>query len=285
MKIWLTGRNGMLAYALMQKLPNGWECWATPRQEVDITCLKEVIDFAQSFKPEIIIHAAAYTDVGRAEMEPEVAMRVNALGAFHIGLAAQRIGAASMIISTNRPYDELQPLNPKNCYGLSKAAGEWLYRGILEKQQDWWIVRTSWLFGYGGKIHFIRKIMERFAQQEVVQVVDDQHGTLGFCDDIASAIYEIVNAKIPSGIYHVANTGVTTWYEVAHYVYQWGLAHNLNWKIRELVPVSTASFGGNVARPFYSALDTCKIQKFLGQKLPDWRTAIAEYLEHSQDWV
>jgi dTDP-4-dehydrorhamnose reductase len=195
----------------------------TNHRSLDITDLKETMAVVEKYKPEAILNLAAETDVDRCERDPEYAYAVNSIGAYHVAYVAKRFGIKLIHVSTagvfdgkkDSPYNEDDVPNPQNYYGHSKFLGELAIRGMLE---DYTIVRACWMMGGGPKKDqkFIAKIIAQLIKPEIKEInaVNDQVGAPTFGKDLVAAIKKLVE-KDARGIYHLANTGVVSRFDVA----------------------------------------------------------------------
>lgn len=215
-KILITGADGMVgSYADFGIKTN--------HRSLDITDLKETLAVVERYKPEAILNLAAETDVDRCERDPEYAYLVNSVGAYHVAYAAKKFGAKLIHVSTagvfdgkkDSPYNEDDIPNPQNYYGHSKFLGELAIRGI---SADYIIVRACWMMGGGPKKDqkFVAKIIAQLIKPETKEInaVNDQIGAPTFGKDLVNAIKELIKQDA-SGIYHLANTGVVSRFDVA----------------------------------------------------------------------
>jgi dTDP-4-dehydrorhamnose reductase len=244
---------------------------ALTREELDVTNRDVVRRAIEATRPDVIVHLAAYTQVDRAESDRDACFAVNAQGTETLSLAAHDVGAHLITISTDYVFDgtkgdayvENDETHPLNVYGASKRAGELLCAS------DDTIMRSSWVMGVRGT-SVVHVIASRAAKGETVRFVDDQIGTVTLASDMARALVTLVRER-PGGTWHVANTGTTSWFEVARYVGTlFGRDDDFATPIRtdELVPAPAAQ------RPARSDLATSKwSDKWVA--LPDWREGVA----------
>ena len=260
MKMWIIGAHGMLGSALMQSCQRKEiDVIGTSREESDITQSDQLISKAKQIKPTHIVNCAAYTDVDRAEKEPEIAFAINAEGAANIARVARECGARLLHISTDyvfngigdRPYCEEDPCSPPNQYGKSKWEGE---KKVLQLFPEACILRTSWLFGQKGK-NFISSLMHWFQQKQELQIVDDQRGKPTYCNDLAEAILTLLDRK---GIVHFANDSEKSRYHIALELLEACKRRGISLKCQQIFPVSSDKFPTPAVRPLYSVLDTKK---------------------------
>ena len=269
----VTGGEGMLAQALVSALTaKGATVSAPGRRELDVTQPQAIADAFNKLRPAVVVQCAAYTDVDKAENDEDEAFRINAQAAVNVARACRSIGARFVYPSTdyvfdgrsNTPYLPDASPNPLNAYGRSKAAGE----NAARHAGDYLIVRTSWLYGRGGR-NFVRAIASTLRHGRPVRVVADQHGALSSTSDVAEMFAALINTDAPAGIYHAANAGSTTWYDAAR-------------KIAELLeidapiePCTTAEYPRPAQRPMNSVLDCGSTLVFAGPAR-SWDAALAD---------
>ncbi len=228
-----------------------------------------------SLRPEVVLNAAAYTAVDRAESEPDVAFRVNAAAVEELGRIAAQAGARVVHFSTDHvfdgtaraPYREDDPPNPLNAYGRSKLAGE---RALAESGARYLIVRAQWLFGAHGR-SFPRTMWERAGARQPSRVVDDQWGRPTCTADLAAAVWSLIRREA-AGVLHVANAGTASWYDVARRVYAQVGVEAL------VTPCGTADYLTPAARPARAVLDTTDAEALLPAPLPRWEDALQRFL-------
>lgn len=272
---WLvTGAQGMLGQDLVQALRSaGREVTGVSRHELDITDLISVHAAVRHY--DIVVNAAAWTDVDGAEASPRAAHRVNALGTAYLASACEAIGARLVYPSTDyvfpgtasSPYAEDTPTEPINVYGRTKRDGEIAVRKRLPATAL--VVRTSWLYGVHGR-NFPATIAQLATSREYIDVVNDQRGQPTWSRDLAHRIVQLVDAEAPGGIYHASNAGETTWYELARAVFE-RIGHDPE-RVR---PVGADAYLRAAARPAYSVLaDTASATVGLGPMRP-WEEAFS----------
>jgi dTDP-4-dehydrorhamnose reductase len=288
MKILITGSSGMLGQALLRELSDKYEVvgmdirklpvpgFQPPAfMECDITDREKAIADIASIKPDIVIHSAAYADVDGCEQNPEKAHSVNAQGTETVSLACQKCGALLCYVSTDfvfggekeSAYIESDKPDPVNIYGKSKLDGERFVQSILK---DYIIVRSSWLFGKGGK-NFADTIVSKLPDGEKIKVVNDQFGSPTYASDLARAIKTLLTADI-HGIYHITNSNSCSWYEFARAIKEIaGLGI-------DIVPISSEQYRSPARRPKMSILKNRRYQETTGEKLRHWKEALGEYL-------
>ena len=269
-KILVTGANGMLGRDLCPMLEDcGYEVIETDIDNLDITNQIAVRKAINETKPDYLIHCAAYTNVEKAEVEPEIANKINSLGTEYIAKACKANNVIMVYISTdyvfdgkkNNPYKPSDKTNPLNEYGRSKLNGE---KAVIENCPNHYIARTSWLYGHHGK-NFVETMLENSIKKEL-KVVNDQIGSPTWTVDLSEAIITLIEEEAEYGIYHICGDGSTTWYDFAKEIFE--LA---NRKV-DIKPCTTLEFPQKATRPQYSVMDNQKL-------LRNWKLALKEYLE------
>ncbi|MGB1374081.1 MAG: dTDP-4-dehydrorhamnose reductase [Aequoribacter sp.] len=281
MRILLLGANGQLGQELSHTLPSLGEVKVCGRSEVDLTNKHSIIEAVDAFKPEVIVNAAAYTAVDKAERERGLAFKVNAEAVGILASEAAKLDIWLIHYSTDyvfdgsktEPYLEADTPNPINVYGESKLAGE---QAIITSGCKHLIFRTTWVIGKDGH-NFAKTILQLASERDTLSIINDQFGVPAAPALIAkvtnAAIEAIATARHwPSGIYHLAPHGKTTWYGIAQTLIQQAkeaclpLATNE----RDLQAITTADYPTSAKRPANSLLDTSKLEKQLKFNLPDW---------------
>ena len=269
-RILVTGANGMLARDLCPMLEDAdFEVIETTRNELDVTDELQVRRVISDVKPDYVIHCAAYTNVDKAEEEPETAELVNAKSAEYIAKACNSNNAVMIYISTDyvfdgtkkTPYVSDDTTNPTGAYGLSKLHGEEAVRKFCPAH---YIIRTSWLYGHHGK-NFVETMIS-LAEKTELKVVDDQVGCPTWTVDLSDAIISFIDEEPPFGTYHACGAGSTSWYGFAKEIFD---LMSLNVK---LIPCTTEEFPRPAKRPAYSVMDNEVL-------LRDWKQALQEYIE------
>jgi dTDP-4-dehydrorhamnose reductase len=270
--ILVVGAQGMLGQDLMDIF--GSSARGVDLAEVDITDMESVRRLLLTLKPEVVVNAAAYTDVDGCQVNVEQAMAVNGEGVAHLAMVAAEIGSRLVQVSTDyvfdgskgSPYDEDDYQHPMSVYGESKYAGELNAR--ISPQHL--IVRTQWLFGQGGK-NFVETMLRLATERSVIDVVDDQVGSPTWTADLARAIKALLD-KGCQGVYHAASGGVCSWNEFARAIFaEEGLAVTVS-------ALSTEDLGRPAPRPRYSVLDCSRLTRDTGFVMPPWQEALRGYL-------
>jgi dTDP-4-dehydrorhamnose reductase len=275
MRVMVLGAAGMLGHDLVATAPQSVTLLPLPKAQLDITDTRAVAAAVGDLRPDLIVNAAGYTAVDRAESEPDVAFRVNGAAVEELGRIARQTGAGVIHFSTDYVFDgtsavaytEESPTNPVNVYGASKLAGETALAGSGAKCL---IIRTQWLFGVNGRC-FPRTMWDRATAWSPSRVVSDQFGRPTFSVDLARATWTLATREL-SGVLHVANAGIATWYDVARRVYAACHADQL------VQPCSTDQFPTPAKRPARAVLDTARAEAALGGSLPAWEDAIDRFL-------
>lgn len=256
MKVLITGAGGGLGRELVATFA-AEDVVAVDRAALDVGKRELVTGVMDQVRPDVVIHAAAFTDVDGCETQPDKAWLVNALGTRYIAQAAARVRAWVCYVSTDyvfdgragRPYVEWDLPNPLSVYGRSKLGGE------TELGPYATVVRTSWVAGRHGR-NFVKSILRRASEVDKLKVVDDQRGSPTFTEDLAVMIHRLVMNRMP-GRYHVTNQGVTSWYGLARAVLAAaGLEPD------RVEPISTSALNPPrpAPRPAYSALDNAALR-------------------------
>ena len=273
----VTGAAGMLGADLVHVLREcGREIRPLSRSDLDVRDLEACRGALAS--SDVVVNAAAWTDVDAAESAADKAFAVNAVGAANVARAAREAGAVLLQISTDyvfsgsasAPYAPGSPLGPINAYGRSKAAGEWAARAECAEAR---IVRTSWLFGEHGP-NFVRTMMRLEREGGTVEVVDDQTGQPTWTRDLSAHLVDLVERAAAPGIYHATAGGETTWFGLASAVFE-----ELGADPARVQPTSSGSYQRAALRPAYSVLARGESSSFIGPPLPHWRSALTEAMK------
>jgi dTDP-4-dehydrorhamnose reductase len=288
LKVLITGKNGQVGTELIKTVPKNVEAHSLTHLELDITSKETVSDRIHELKPDYIINAAAYTNVDKAESEPEQALKANAIGAGYLAQCAREVSARLIHISTDfvfdgqssTPYMPDSPLNPISVYGKSKAEGEKLIRDAYAANSI--ILRTSWVYSITGR-NFVKTMINMMKERDQIRVVADQVGSPTWAKNLALSIWAIVTNNQHAGIYHYSDTGVASWYDFAIAIYEESMNLNLLDKEIKIQPINTSQFPTPARRPPYSVLDCSKTYKIWGIQQEHWRTALGKMiLEHKK---
>lgn len=283
----MLGKTGQLACELQRRpWPAEWVVEFVPRGEIDLAEPDHAADEVAERTPDIVINAAAYTAVDKAESEPELATRVNALGPAAVAVVCHRLEIPFVTLSTDYvfdgskqgPYTEEDAVCPGGAYGRSKAEGERLIRAVHDNHL---ILRTSWVFSCYGS-NFVRTMLRLGGERSVLSVVADQRGRPTAASDLASAVIGASNAIVGdlslAGTYHVANAEPTTWYGFASAIFEGAKVRGA--RTPELLkPIRTAEYPTAARRPANSELDTRRFEATFGITLGGWRAPLADVLD------
>jgi len=285
----LTGKNGQVGWELQRALAPLGEVVALDRTQLDLANPSQIRERVREIKPGLIVNAAAYTAVDRAEAEPEPAMAVNGIAPGILAEEAKRIGAAIVHYSTDyvfdgakaTPYTEDDTPNPLNVYGRTKLAGEQAIRAVGAPHL---ILRTSWVYGMRGK-NFLLTILRLAREREELKIVDDQIGSPTWSRAIAAATARILSAgrlstADASGIYHLTASGGTTWHGFAKAILALD-PHPTEQVCKNLKPIPTAAYPTPARRPAYSVLSNDKLKAAFGVALPGWEQGLKSALSDS----
>jgi dTDP-4-dehydrorhamnose reductase len=284
MDVLIAGAQGQLGRELCDSAPAGFRVLPSTRADADITDSTAIQSKVREHRPELIINAAGYTSVDRAEGERENAYRVNATGAAHLADAALDVRARLIHVSTdyvfdgksNRPYSRNEVAQPLGVYGSSKFEGERRVLAILGKKAV--VVRTSWLYSVHGN-NFVKSMLKRLDQQDEVRVVADQLGTPTWARGLADAIWRMAEQPGPSGIYHWTDAGTASWYDFAVAIQEEALALRLISRQARIVPIRTEEYPAVARRPAYSVLDKSDAARDFALVPEHWRVNLRKMLQ------
>lgn len=275
MKTLILGSKGMLAFKLIKAFEEH-EMIKLDLPELDITKREDVLNKITELMPELVINAAAYTDVDGCETKKDLAMNVNGNAVGYIAEACNKINVPLVHISTDYVFDgnrssgyvEEDERNPINVYGQSKALGEDL---LIKNTKKFFLIRTAWLYGPNGK-NFVDTITRLASEKPELSVVTDQIGNPTYTGDLAEKIKEIVEKGI-FGIYHVTNSGSCSWFDFAEKILEIkGMRNPIN-------PTTSSQFKRQAKRPAYSILINRNLEKYGIPKMRPWQEALKYYLE------
>lgn len=276
MKVMIVGAEGMLGHDLVDVLSKENEVTTSTIHTLDITDLDKTIGTVKNNAPDVLIHAAAFTDVDGSESNPDLAYKVNAIGTRNVAVACREAESAMVYLCTDYvfdgtntvPYREYDQTKPLGVYGKTKHTGEVYIRDILNK---FYIVRTSWLYGYHGP-NFVATMLELAKTNDTISVVNDQIGSPTYTVDLSNAIARII--KRPSyGIYHVTNSEHCSWYDFAREIFKQA---NVDVEVK---PVSTEEFPRPAPRPKYSVLENYSWKMEGYPKIRSYKEALSDYLK------
>lgn len=297
MKILLLGKNGQVGWELQRSLAPLGQMVALDRTEGrglvgDLSDLDGLVRTLRELKPDIVVNAAAYTAVDRAESEPELATRVNAEAPQVLAETLAKQGGWLIHYSTDyvfdgsgsRPWKEEDEPNPLNVYGRSKLFGE---QAIQRSGCNHLIFRTSWVYGAHGN-NFAKSMLRLATEQEYLRVVDDQVGTPTGAELLADVTAHIIRSirvnSGASGLYHLVAGGGTSWYGYARFVIEQMRGHGENLIVRNIEPVSTKEYSMPTRRPLNSRLDCSKLCDVFGLHLPGWQSGVLRMLRELPEY-
>ncbi len=279
-RIWITGSQGQLGHVLLNLLQKkGIDSFGTTREEVDISQEDQVRSRMKGVTH--IINAAAFARVDPAETEREKAFRANAVGPEVLALAAREAGARLIHISTDyvfdgtlgRPYREDDQTNPVNWYGQTKLEGE---LRVQKAFPEACIVRVSWVFGGHGTQQYVHAVLKMLREKRELRFVADQIGRPTYAHDLAEALIVL---RDQSGIYHYANRGAISKYDLTCAIWDWAKRKHLPLLCESVVPITAAEFLVPAPRPLSTPFDTAKIEAIL--PIRSWEEALAECMNRS----
>jgi dTDP-4-dehydrorhamnose reductase len=295
MRILLLGKNGQVGWELQRSLAPLGEIVALDREGDngfvgDLTDEAGVCETVATVRPDVIVNAAAYTAVDRAENEPELVHRINATSPGALAQVAAGRGIWFVHYSTDyvfdgtssRPWQEDDPTGPLSVYGKSKLAGEEAIRASGCRHL---ILRTSWVYAARGD-NFARSMLRLAAERERLTVVADQVGAPTGADLIADITAHLVRSVTTSdgdarrgGTYHLVAAGETSWHGYARFIIDEARRHGRALEVREIAPILSSAWPTPAQRPLNSRLDTARLRKTFGIHLPDWRLGVGRMLD------
>ncbi|MEQ8202711.1 MAG: dTDP-4-dehydrorhamnose reductase [Smithellaceae bacterium] len=276
MKILLLGHKGMLGSDLLLRLRRKHEVIGLDKEEIDITSLPACEEAVQENEPDIVINAAAYTNVDGCENAQRECFAVNAEAVMNIAGSCRKKNIRIVHFSTDyvfdgsgsEPYKEDDSCNPLNVYGTSKLAGE---NYLRELSDNYILIRTAWLYGKNGK-NFVRTILDKAATTDKLEVVDDQIGSPTYTRDLAVAVDLLLERNI-KGIFHITNRGSCSWFQFACKILQAGGITGV-----QVLPIKTDQLMRPARRPCYSVLSMQKFIAATGKTMQPWQLALQDYL-------
>ena len=296
LKLLITGANGQVGWHLQRTLAPMAKVMAIDIDELDLTDLAAVSRTVREFGPDIVVNAAAYTAVDKAESEPELARAINVAAPGQIAAECARSGALMVHYSTDyvydgsktEPYEETDPTGPLSVYGETKLAGD---RAIMASGCAHIILRTTWVYDIRGK-NFLRTILRLAREKEELRIVGDQYGAPNWARGLAEATTIILarsleekgaSGKWPTGLFHLTSAGKTSWAGFARAILEeyealGGGADTAEYsgalKTNRVVDIATQEYPLPARRPQNSLLSTARLQKRFGVTMPDWRAQL-----------
>lgn len=287
MKVLVTGAGGQLGYELQRSVPADIVLSLCDRQDLDLCDEAEVLSVLQQQAPDVLINAAAYTAVDKAESEPELAAAVNSEGAANLARACRAQGVRLIHISTDFVFDGLQSSpyspeadpNPQGVYGKTKWEGERQVQAILG---DAVIIRTAWLYSSHGQ-NFVKTMLRLMDERDALGVVADQVGTPTWAATLAEAIWALIRRPSLKGIYHWSDAGVASWYDFAVAIQEEALALDLLERAIAIRPLRSEDYPTPAKRPPYSVLDKTRSWQDFELEGRHWREGLREMLKRLKD--
>lgn len=292
MKILLFGKNGQVGWELQRSLAPLGDLVALDSQSVDycgdLTNLAGLAQTVRDIAPDVIVNAAAYTAVDKAESEPALAQAVNASALGVLALEAQRCGAWLVHFSTdyvfdgsgNAPWLETDSPSPLSVYGKTKLAGE---EAIIASGCQYLIFRTSWVYAAHGS-NFAKTMLKLAQDRDSLKVINDQIGAPTGADLLADVTAQAIRLAMQrpevSGLYHLVASGQTSWYDYANFVINFARQAGVEIKVKPeaILPVPTSDFPTAATRPLNSRLNTSKLQSIFDLRLPTWQSGVTRML-------
>ena len=280
LKVWIVGSGGQIVTAINAVLdPLEIEVFNTDKNELDITETDEVLSFGEINRPDVIINCAAVTDTELCEKEPELAYRVNALGARNLSIVARKVGAKMVQLSTDdvfdglskKPYSEFDDTNPTTVYGRSKRAGENYVKEFTHKH---FIIRSNWVYGEGT--NFVTRVLDAADQGKPLAVASDQFGSPTSAKDLARIILYLIRTN-EYGTYHATCKGTCNRYEFANEILR------IAGKKVDLKSVPTSESDLSSVRPAYAVLDNFILRIIDVYEMPEWRASLEEYMNERME--
>lgn len=281
MKVLVTGYNGQLGFDVIRELNSrSVECRGVDRDDFDITNRDETVGYICDYKPDTVVHCAAYTAVDRAEDDEENCRRVNVDGTKNIAIACEKIGAKMLYVSTDyvyggagdAPFEPSDMTDPKNVYGRTKLDGE---KAVMKHLKKYFIVRTSWVFGINGS-NFVKTMLRLGDERDELNVVCDQVGSPTYTPDLARLICDLI-ATERYGIYHGTNENYCSWAEFASEIMK------LGGKNTRINPVRSEEYPVKAERPHNSRLSKKCLDDSGIKRLPTWQNALKRFIKELGD--
>lgn len=283
MKVLITGAQGQVGRALVLSAPSQFEVRGVSRQQLDVTDAGAVNAYVAAYRPDLIINAAAYTAVDKAESEPHHAELGNVTAPRHLAEAAKRINARLIHISTDFVFDgqSTQPYSidhataPLGVYGRTKLAGEQAVTDVLGTQAL--IVRTAWVYDATGK-NFLRTMLRLMHERGAVNVVADQVGTPTSSESLAAVLWQCASHPQLSGVYHWTDAGVASWYDFAVAIAEEAVSKGVLKVMPTITPIATHQYPTPAQRPAFSVLDKSATYQALNLAPVHWRVPLRKVM-------
>jgi dTDP-4-dehydrorhamnose reductase len=280
MKILVLGHKGLLGSDLVEILRGAHTVRGADVEDFDLTSATDCLRMIENFEPEVVINAAAYTDVDGCETNRDLCFAVNAEGVRNVALACKGKGIKIVHFTTDyvfdgtkkTPYVEEDVYCPISVYGRSKLMGD---QYLMDYSDSFLLIRTAWIYGGKGR-NFARTILEKARTEKILRIVDDQFGTPTYTVDLSNAVRLLVEGD-HTGLFHVTNRGKTSWYEYALKILEYAGISNV-----EVEPIKSGQLDRKAARPHYSVLSCQKFMEATGKTMRPWQIALREYISRTR---
>ena len=296
MKVLITGKGGQLAWELENLAPKNVQLLSCSAQDLDITDVNQVNHSIEQFQPDVVINAAAYTAVDKAETDIETAYAVNDLGSEYLALACKKVSAKLIHVSTDfvfdgtktTPYQTDDSVNPINVYGASKLAGDIKVNAILGHQAT--IIRTAWVYSVNGN-NFVKTMLRLMAEKEQLGIVYDQVGTPTWAKGLATMIWALADKKQSpqqtestqrsneAQVLHWTDAGVCSWYDFAVAIQELALEKGMLDKIIPVRPIPASAYPTPAQRPSFSVIDKQSAEQVSGVETTHWRKQLSTMMD------
>jgi dTDP-4-dehydrorhamnose reductase len=288
MRVLVTGAQGQVGYELLQRAPDGFTVFGYGSQDLDISKAEQVRTVFEAVKPELVINAAAYTAVDKAETDFERAYAVNSDGVGLLAAAAEKLSIPLLHISTDyvfsgdgeKPYTTDDITKPTGVYGLSKLAGE---AQLLEQCSRHLVLRTSWVFGAHGN-NFVKTMLRLGGDRDILSVVADQHGGPTSAGSIADTLWALASifqreGRLGWGVYHYSGVPACSWHDFASEIFTQAVSLGLLEKSPEVKAITTADYPTPAKRPAWSVLDCERLVDVHGLLPKSWAQELRAVLQ------
>ncbi|PKG37981.1 dTDP-4-dehydrorhamnose reductase [Psychromonas sp. Urea-02u-13] len=284
MKVVITGKGGQLAWELEQLAPQHYEVICVGINELDITNESLVSEFIANTKPDLVINAAAYTAVDKAEEDTEVAYAVNELGTKYLANACKGIDARILHVSTDFVFDGTSTIpyktdskpNPINVYGASKLAGDIALQEILPEASV--IVRTAWVYSANGN-NFVKSMLRLMQEKPQLGIIYDQVGTPTWAKGLAEWLWAVAKKPEVTGFYHWTDAGIASWYDFAIAIQELGIEKGLLKEAIPILPIPTSAYPTPAKRPAFSVIDKASAEEVSGINSTHWRKQLSSMMD------
>lgn len=283
MKVLVTGKGGQLAWELAQTSPSQFECVCLSRQELDITNIDSINHAVERYQPSIIINAAAYTAVDKAESDKEQAYAVNETGAKNLALVCKNNNIRLLHVSTDfvfdgtktTPYQVDDQTNPLGIYGASKLAGD---NAVIDILPSSIIVRTAWVYSTHGN-NFVKSMLRLMAEKPQLGIVYDQVGTPTWAAGLAKWCWAVIQKPEVSGLFHWTDAGVASWYDFAVAIQELAIEKGMLDLAIPISAIPASQYPTPAKRPSFSVIDKATAEAAAGVQTVHWRKQLSTMLD------